>query len=172
MYKFVLLIGFIYFLSLPSHCFAWWQYKVDQDKMTDEVMSVMTWTINRRSRVILGVGCRPESNPKYRYFVRYGWYSAKYHWGTEKAKKDFFQVWVEYRIDKNLPVKTYWGLDPEGSFPVIEKTVSPKDSLLIGLIKGQNVTFRLHDPVGNLQDVTFSLSGSGKQIHRVINACK
>ena len=172
MYKFILLIGFICFLSFPSLCFAWWQYNVDQDKMTDEITSVMTWTTNRRSRVILGVVCRPD--PEYpALLIRYGWYSAKYHWATEKTKKDiYFQLRVDYRIDKNLPVTTYWDLDTEPSFPVIEKTVSPKDSLLIGLIKGQNVTFRLHDPVGELQDVTFSLYGSGKKIHRVINACK
>lgn len=169
MYKFILLIGF---LSFPSLCFAYWQYDVDQDKMTDEIKSVMTWTVDRRSRVILGVVCQPYS-PIPVINVRYGWYSAKYHWATEKVKKDpFFQVRVEYRIDKNIPVETYWDLHPEGSFPVIQRTVSPKDSLLIGLIKGRNVTFRLFDPTAKLQDVTFSLSGSGEKIHRVINACK
>ena len=178
MYRFILLIGFICFLSFPSLCFAWWQYNVDQDKMTDEIMSVMTWTTNRKSRVILGVVCRPEpKNPA--LIVRYGWYSAKYHWATEKTNKDiYFPLRVDYRIDKNPPVTTYWDLDTAyldtepSSFPVIEKTVSPKDSLLIGLIKGRSITFRLHDPTANLQDVTFSLSGSGEKIHRVINACK
>ena len=174
MYKFVLLIGFIYFLSFPNLCFAWWQYTVNQDKMTDEITSAMAWTKNRRSRVILGVVCRPGSESS-ALSVRYGWYSSKYHWATEKTKKDFyFPLRVDYRIDKNLPVETYWylHLGTEATFPIIEKEVSPKDSLLVGLIKGQNIMFRIHDPVGDLQDVTFSLSGSGKQIHRVINACK
>lgn len=173
MCKFVLLIGLLCF---PSLCFAWWRYEVEQDKMTDEVLSVMAYTSNSRSRVILGVVCQPRP-PGSKYssslLVRYGWYSSKYHWATEKSNKDLdFQLVVVYRIDKNPPVKTYWYLDTSQSYPILEKTVSPKDSLLTGLVKGQNVTFRLSDPTGNLQDVTFSLSGSGRQIHKVINACK
>ena len=118
LYKSILLICF---LSFPSLCFAWWQYKVDQDKMTDEITSVVAWTVNHRSRVMLGVVCRPEllstnfSNPAV-LLVRYGWYSAKYHWATEKTNKDNFPLRVEYRIDKNLPVETYWDLDTTASW--------------------------------------------------------
>ncbi len=172
MYKFMLLICF---LSFSSPCFAWWRYNVDQDKMTDEITSVMAWTNNQRSRVILGVVCRPDPNPKYSSLVvRYGWYSAKYHWATEMAKRDgFFDVRVVYRIDKNPAVETYWYLTGTGAtYPLITREVSPTDSLLVGLTKGQSVTFRVADPTGESQDVTFSLSGSGRQIHKVINACK
>ena len=171
MYKFILLICF---LSFSSPCFAWWQYKANQDKMTDEITSAVAWTVNHRSQVSFGVGCRPDPNPEYSsLYVLYGWQAAKYHWATEVTKKDrYFPLRVDYRIDKNLPIETYWHLDTGQSFPIIKKTISPKDSLLIGLIRGQNVTFRVSDPTGKSQDVTFSLSGSGKQIYKVINACK
>ena len=176
MYKFILLIGFICFLSFPSPCFAWWRYEIEQDKMTDEIKSVMAWTSNRRSRVILAVVCsKPRPSSKHLSLtVRYLWYSAKYHWGREMAKRDgYFETRVVYRTDKNPPVETYWYLnDREGHSPLIYTYVSPMDSLLVDLAKGQNVTFRVADPTGESQDVTFSLSGSGKQIHKVVNACK
>ncbi|MDE0010090.1 MAG: hypothetical protein OXU36_03025 [Candidatus Poribacteria bacterium] len=144
---------------------------VDQDKMTDEIKSVMAWTSNDRSRVMLGAVCYPKDSV---LSVKYLWYSAKYHYATEMLKRDgYFETRVVYRVDKNPPVETYWYLSiKEGRSPLIYTHVTPKDSLLVDLTKGQNVTFRVIDPTGESQDVTFSLSGSGKQLHKVINACK